>query len=346
MRKIVVLSIIIFVGLALLSSFNPRNLSSQEEGMMHTVTKGDTLWDISAIYHGDPFRWPEIWEMNRYLTNPNYIYPGLMIMISPPPPLREEFEYALAETSPGNELAPDELNAQEIMRKLKLSRKEILASGELVRGKPDKVGNIVETTDQKLLFSPGERLYLNLDKEYPEGTELGVFRVEGPIKVRGVRGKSYKKKYIGKLRIEEKFGTRMIGSITELIEEAIRIDYLSEDIPQIPELSVRYLDDKLSGDVVTGSGDNYEFAEGDTLYINGGIEKGFELGDVVNIYVPLEVLQDLITTPIRIDLTDEGDLVKVGKAVIIRVNDDFSTIFVVDSRISFNASALVVRGNL
>ncbi|MDH3258474.1 MAG: hypothetical protein OEM19_03290, partial [Deltaproteobacteria bacterium] len=141
-------------------------------------------------------------------------------------------------------------------------------------------------------------------------------------------------------------GNRIIGSITELIEEAFRIDYLSEEIPEIPEVSFRYLNDELSGSVVVGSGDNYEFAEGDALYIKGGKEKGFEIGDVVSIYVPLKDLQELTATPHRIKMTEEADLVKVGKAVVIRVNDNFSTIFVIDSRISFNASARVVRDNL
>ncbi|NIO16004.1 MAG: LysM peptidoglycan-binding domain-containing protein [Deltaproteobacteria bacterium] len=352
MRKIVVLSIIIIAVFAIPWSVKSQNISSPEQGTIHNVTTGDTLWDLSATYYGEPWRWPEIWELNRYLTNPNYIYPGLEIVIAPPPPLREDFEYVLEEEAlsegemASREPGAKEPSVEEIMKKLKLSKKEVLASGELVRGKPPKIGHIAETTDQKLIFAPGERLYLDLEKDLPVGTELGIFRVEGPVKVRGVRGKSYKKKYIGTVRIEEKSGARIIGSITELIEEAFRIDYLSEDIPKIPELVVRYLDDKLEGGVVVGSGDNYEFAEGDTIYIKGGEDKGFAIGDVVSIYVPLSVLQELTATPVRAELTDEGNLVKVGKAVVIRTNKDFSTIFILDSRISFNASALVVRGSL
>lgn len=351
MRKIVLFCFII-ASLAFVITITSQDVSSQEEGVVHTVMTGDTLWDISAQYFGDPFRWPEIWEMNRYLTNPNYIYPGLMILIATPPPITEEFKYLLAEKSlPGKESSPemsamDKQTEEEIKKKLKMSRKAVIGSGELVRGKPEKVGNIVETTDQKLIFSPGDRLYLNLENDYPLGTEFGVFRVEGPVKVKGIGGKSYKKKYIGKVKIVEKTGNRIIGTITELIEEAFRIDYLSEEIPEIPEVSFRYLDDKLSGGVVVGSGDNYEFAEGDAIYIKGGKEKGFEIGDVVSIYVPLKDLQELTATPSRIKMTEEADLVKVGKAVVIRVNDNFSTIFVIDSRISFNASARVVRENL
>lgn len=55
----------------------------------HTVVKGDTLWDISRKYYGDPRQWPKIWEANRRdknlgpISNPNRIYPGQKIKIPP-----------------------------------------------------------------------------------------------------------------------------------------------------------------------------------------------------------------------------------------------------------------------
>ena len=54
------------------------------EGIVHTVVAGDTLWDLSSKYLGSPWKWTEIWERNRFLTNPHYIYPGIQVVIVPP----------------------------------------------------------------------------------------------------------------------------------------------------------------------------------------------------------------------------------------------------------------------
>ena len=43
---------------------------------VHSVVKGDTLWDLSQRYLGSPWYWPKVWSYNPEIANPHWIYPG------------------------------------------------------------------------------------------------------------------------------------------------------------------------------------------------------------------------------------------------------------------------------
>jgi nucleoid-associated protein YgaU len=48
----------------------------------YVVVPGDTLWGIASRYTDSPWRWPELWGLNKdEIRNPHLIYPGYVIML-------------------------------------------------------------------------------------------------------------------------------------------------------------------------------------------------------------------------------------------------------------------------
>ena len=48
----------------------------------YIVVPGDTLWGISQRYTDSPWRWPELWNMNKdQIRNPHLIYPGYVLLL-------------------------------------------------------------------------------------------------------------------------------------------------------------------------------------------------------------------------------------------------------------------------
>lgn len=50
--------------------------SVPEGAIYYIIEKGDTLWDLSKRFLGNPYLWPQIWDQNRYVTDAHWIYPG------------------------------------------------------------------------------------------------------------------------------------------------------------------------------------------------------------------------------------------------------------------------------
>ncbi len=77
-----------------------------DEERIYIIKKGDTLWDISGEYLKNPFLWPDIWRENKYINNPDLIYPDnrlIIPLIIPFAPMSGEVDASL---TPAEATAP------------------------------------------------------------------------------------------------------------------------------------------------------------------------------------------------------------------------------------------------
>ncbi|EGQ7932011.1 LysM peptidoglycan-binding domain-containing protein [Vibrio vulnificus] len=71
----VLLPLLFSVSVAAQESPAPLNIKP-DAPQTYVVVKGDTLWDISALYLDSSWLWPRLWQINPDIDNPHLIYPG------------------------------------------------------------------------------------------------------------------------------------------------------------------------------------------------------------------------------------------------------------------------------
>jgi LysM repeat protein len=82
------------------TAWNPPTDFS-ESNQVHIIQPGDTLWDLAARFQGDPYLWPQIWELNQYILDAHWIYPGDPLVVGVKVVTPSELEQMTSETVVG-----------------------------------------------------------------------------------------------------------------------------------------------------------------------------------------------------------------------------------------------------
>ncbi len=259
----------------------------------YVVVKGDTLWGISGKFLKDPWQWPKVWKMNRaQIKNPHWIYPGDVIVLDKSgasPQLRLLRETVTLE--PGVRIEPLE---KEAIHTIAPSVIDPFLSQPLLieNGKLDDAPRIISGQDNRVILSPGTRVYISKIQE-GEGVHWDIYRPGEALRdpdTNEVLGTEAI--YLGDVNIA-RYGAPATGDIVKAKEEIFTKDRLvvapdefkSSFVPHAPEGDVRGRIMRIYGGVAEGGPNT-------VVSINRGKNDGLEEGHVLAISRYGKVIRD------------------------------------------------------
>jgi hypothetical protein len=254
----------------------------------HVVVKGDTLWGISGKFLKEPWRWPEIWEMNReQIKNPHLIYPGDVVYLDRSgarPRLRlgkavgsgtVKLQPQVYSTAAGSAIPSIPPNIIEPF----LSRPLVLEPGA-----PESPVRIVATQEERVMIANGD---VGFATGIPDASVVrwNAYRPGKPLvdpdtgNVLGIE--AY---YLGTASLIEP-GEPAVLRFTEAKEEIFRGDRL---LPAPPADILSYVpripDKQIDAKIMTLYGDKTEGGTGVVVTLNRGRLDGLEVGNVLAIF--------------------------------------------------------------
>jgi hypothetical protein len=251
----------------------------------YKVIKGDCLWNISKAELNDPFMWPKIWEENKWIANPHWIYPGQIIKI---PLYLIQKEKSEEEAAPTTEVAAQEPAKEEVKKEAVHIRKHpiinqsfLMASGYIADTIPG-VGQVSDSPSGQLVFGNGDIVFVAVDQPAKEGDKFYVIKASGPIKHPITGGKiGYVITISGIAEIVKIKNGETMAKITKSFREINKDDRLDSyyDIESLMTTGPFRRPD-ING-MIVATGEHFEFQSMlDIIYIDKGCKDGIEVGDM------------------------------------------------------------------
>jgi len=295
----------------------------------HIVVKGDTLWDISARFFKDPWKWSQIWGMNKdTIKDPHWIYPGNVIVLDRATGtlrIGEEANDTIIKLSPKARAQSSEHNAIPSIPVGDiapfLSRVLVIEKNEL-SGAPTLVG----TYEQRVILGKGDIAYV---KGLPEGNGP-LWQIYRPGKAlldpdsKELLG--YEAFYLGEAEVEKLAGLSTI-KITNSIQEINKGDRLAQ---ATGEFANNYLphapESQLAARVISIYGGVLQAGQSAIVTLNKGRRDGLENGHVLALYRKGETVKEngeALTLPV----------VRYGLLFVFRTFDKAAYALVMQTRL-------------
>ena len=263
----------------------------------YTVVRGDTLWDISGKFLKEPWRWPEIWRLNKeQIKNPHRIYPGDVIYLerdangNPYLSLRKGSQSAsqaglqpqVYSEQMKEAIPPIPPNAIEPF----LSTPLIVEDGEL-----ENVARVIATQEGRVFLGNGDTAYVtNAD---PAQQQWYVYRKGSPLydPEDSKRVLGYEAFYLGTAQ-QTRPGDPAIFEITTVKEEIGRDSrLLPAHRPNLIDYVPHPPDSQITGRIVSVYGGVGTGGRLSIVSINRGSTDGLEIGHVLSMERDRTVVQ-------------------------------------------------------
>jgi len=260
----------------------------------YTVVKGDTLWGISGRFLTKPWRWPEVWNMNReQIKNPHWIYPGDVIALSyvnGKPRLSIASKGGTGGGGGGTvKLSPrirESSLAQRAIPSIPSSAIEPFLTRPLVVEENGlaKAPTLLATEGERVIIGAGSQAYVEGMGENPASL-WQVYR-QGPALKDPDNGEvlAYEATYLGEARLT-RAGEPATVAITRSVQEMNKGDRL---VPAtntaFPSYSPHSPDKSIKGRIISSPGGIGEIGQNAIVTINKGSRDGLEVGHVLAAY--------------------------------------------------------------
>ena len=253
----------------------------------YIVVKGDTLWDISGRFLKEPWRWPEIWNMNReQIKNPHWIYPGDVIYMS----FDANGNPRLSMTS-GVGGTGDDARLQPKVRVDTLSQaipsipSKVIApflSLPLVieEGALANAPRIIAAEDGRVVIGAGNIAYA-LGLQQSQGVKWQIYRPGKVLKSAEGEVLGFEANYLGEAKVV-RFGESSTIEILRSTQEILRGDRLTPTMDTaVPSYSPRSPAMFVSGSVISFLNGVDTGAQYSIVALNLGKREGMEVGHVL-----------------------------------------------------------------